>query len=104
MMNTPSHEAHEKIQASAPTLRQRVLDYVTGRRWMGATDEEIQRALGMAGNTQRPRRRELVQAGKLRRTYYFNGDLRTRKTVSGREATVWVLGDERLHDPEGVSL
>ncbi len=94
-MTSPQIAAYEKIQASAPTLRQQVLEFVAERRMYGATDEEIQMGLDMAGNTQRPRRRELVQSGQLRRAYHGNGDLWTRNTRSGRAATVWILGDER---------
>jgi len=49
----------------------------------GRTDEEIQRMLKLNPSTQRPRRIELVQAGKVRDSG------RTRKTKSGRAATVW---------------
>jgi transcription initiation factor IIE alpha subunit len=50
----------------------------------GATDEEMQLALGMNPNTQRPRRRELEDAGLIVR----DG---TRKTNSRRNADVWRL-------------
>lgn len=48
----------------------------------GATDEEMQLALGMNPSTQRPRRIELVQAGLVVK----DG---TRRTSSGRMAVVW---------------
>lgn len=50
----------------------------------GATDEEIQRDLGMSGNTERPARVALVQQGLVK------DSLRERKTVAGRAAVVWV--------------
>jgi hypothetical protein len=50
----------------------------------GLTDEEGQALLGMDGNTYRPRRVELQEAGLV-----ADGKL-TRKTKSKREAVVWV--------------
>jgi len=48
----------------------------------GLTDEEQQLALGMNPSTQRPRRIELARRGLV-------VEAGTRKTVSGRMATVW---------------
>jgi hypothetical protein len=45
------------------TLRRMVLDYLTARGAHGATDGELQWALKLAGNTERPRRLELVEVG-----------------------------------------
>ena len=50
----------------------------------GLTDEEVQRRLDMNPSTQRPRRIELARRGLL-------VEAGTRKTVSGRMATVWRL-------------
>ncbi len=75
--------AATQIQSSAKTLRQVVLDYLKRLGYLGATDEEICEALDMAGNTVRPRRRELELSGQVRKT-----ELR-RKTRSGRLAVVW---------------
>lgn len=49
----------------------------------GLTDEELQAALGLPGNTQRPRRWELARAGRIAKSG-------TRPTSSGRQASVWV--------------
>jgi transcription initiation factor IIE alpha subunit len=51
----------------------------------GMTDEEIQAATGLNPNAVRPRRGELVEAGYLRESGL------TRRTASGRRATVWTL-------------
>lgn len=48
----------------------------------GATDEEMQLALGMNPSTQRPRRIELARRGLV-------VEAGTRKTASGRMACVW---------------
>jgi hypothetical protein len=51
----------------------------------GATDEEMQRDIPMAANTQRPRRRELELWGEV----VDSG--RVRMTTSRRLAVVWAL-------------
>ena len=77
-----SRAAAEQAAEGAGNQRQKVLAYLLSRP-LGATDEEIQEALGMNPSTQRPRRVELVAQGKVK-------DSRTvRKTRSGRNATVW---------------
>jgi hypothetical protein len=48
----------------------------------GLTDEEMQHRLGMNPSTQRPRRIELARRGLV-------VEAGTRKTASGRMATVW---------------
>lgn len=50
----------------------------------GLTDEQIERATGLLGNTVRPRRVELAREGRI----CAKG---TRKTSSGRSAVVWVI-------------
>ena len=77
-----SRAAAEQIKPTAGTLRAMVLEYLQGRT-DGATDEEMQRALEMAGNTQRPRRNELLEMSLIRDTG------KTRATLSGRQATIW---------------
>jgi hypothetical protein len=70
-----SREAADAIKPDA---------YLRGRGEDGATDEEMQDALGMGGSTQRPRRRELELAETVRNSG------RTRRTKSGRNAVVWI--------------
>jgi hypothetical protein len=75
------------IRPDAARLRAKVFEYVKGRGAAGATDAEIQAALDMSGDTERPRRRELQQAG-------FIGDSgQVRQTPSGRAAVVWIAVD-----------
>jgi hypothetical protein len=60
------------------------LQFFVGKGVEGATDDEIQTALGMAGNTERPRRRELEDRKLI-------GDSQKRRlTASKRQAVVWV--------------
>ena len=71
-------------QPKAGTKRAILLEFIQRQRHLGATDEEMQASLPMNPNTQRPRRVELVQG----RFVLDSG--RTRKTVGGDEAVVWV--------------
>lgn len=79
-----SRAAADAIVPSAATLRRMVYDWLLERREDGGTDEDIQVALSMAGNTERPRRQELEKEGLVVKT------ARTRATSSGRQAAVWV--------------
>jgi hypothetical protein len=76
-----SKAAAGQIETTTGELRARVLAHL--KACGGATDEETQDALGMAQNTERPRRVELVRAGRV----IDSGE--TRKTKSGRSAVVW---------------
>lgn len=77
--------AAAEIKDSADTLRARVYECILKKGDDGATDEEIQVALNMAGNTERPRRRELeIDFHRVKDSG------RTRPTMSGRKAVVWV--------------
>lgn len=78
-----SREAAEAIAPDTPTLRRAVLEYLRSRGPTGATDDEMQTALGMHAHTQCPRRIELVSAGLVVKS----GE--KRPTRSGRAATVW---------------
>ncbi len=75
--------AAKAIEPNAETLRACVLAYLRAVK-SGATDEEIQEVTGMEGNTERPRRTELVRLGLVK----DSGQV--RKTRSGRDAVVWV--------------
>lgn len=77
-----SREAAESIDAEI--LREQVFVFIAQQDSNGATDEEQQLALGMGGNTQRPRRRELQLEGRVMKAGF------TRPTTSGRNAAVWI--------------
>ena len=72
------------VRPTAGRLRARVLAFIVSQNEHGASDEEAQLALGMQGNTQRPRRRELQASGLI----LDSGIVRT--TSAGRCATVWI--------------
>lgn len=65
----------------------RILRYLEARV-LGATDDEIVLDLGIPANSMRPRRHELVLAGKVKASE------NQRLSFAGHEATVWVACDE----------
>lgn len=80
--DTSTASADELPEERRRTLRAQVLAYIV--RMRGATDEEMQTALGMEGNTERPRRRELQLGGLI----VDSGQ--RRLTTSRRRAVVWI--------------
>jgi predicted ArsR family transcriptional regulator len=74
------------------TERRRVWAEILKAGAEGLTDEEIADRLGMSGNTERPRRVELVRAGVVERSEA------KRPTKSGRFASVWAA----RRGPEGA--
>jgi prophage antirepressor-like protein len=80
---TTSRAAARAIEPVAATFRRRVLDVLRSRGAHGATDQEMQDALGMNPSNQCPRRQELQKMGLAR----DSGN--TRATRSGRKAIVW---------------
>jgi hypothetical protein len=77
-----SHAAAADVMPRTGTQRWRVYNFIVRKGDAGATDDEIQRALCMNGNTQRPRRVELVDAGLI-------VDSGQRRVVRGRLMIVW---------------
>lgn len=94
-----SFEASESMRGIAGELRRKVYAYIASKGDYGATDEEIELGMSIPSNTSRPRRWELYREGKIKRT----GS--TRKTLSNRNADIWVVKDDRSIDTEvaGVS-
>ena len=78
-----SGAAADSIEPHISAMQARILDYLA---WSGgSTDEELQDGLKLAQSTERPRRRELELAGRVRDSGA------TRKTKSGRSAVVWIV-------------
>lgn len=80
-----SREAARKFTAQSGTARRRVFDALHAAGGDGMTDEELQRHLGMGGNTERPRRIELVDAGMVADSG------RRRPTNSDSRGIVWTV-------------
>lgn len=89
MARATSKAAHDQIQPSIGELHERIVRRLVDG---GLTDEELQERLGMAANTERPRRVELEEAGRV-----IDSGQR-RKTKSGRAAVVWILTPDSLHE------
>ncbi|MCP4677693.1 MAG: hypothetical protein GY854_19690 [Deltaproteobacteria bacterium] len=89
---TPPHQQHSDtsrgaavaVASKASKQRAQVYAHILSKGNNGATDEEIGTALDLGGNSVRPRRRELVIAGRVVDSGH------RRKTTTGRDATVWV--------------
>lgn len=94
-----SQQAAAEITTVAGRLRTQVYEFIVSRGEVGATDCEIQLGLELSGNSQRPRRRELVQGLLVRDSG------RTRPTPAGRQAVVWVsMGDCVIAKPDAPRL
>jgi hypothetical protein len=76
--------AAESMRPHAETLRRKVCEYIAQQGAKGATDEETQIALDMAGSTQRPRQGEVWGFGLI-----TDSAGEKRATKSGRMAVVW---------------
>jgi len=83
-----SKEAAESMKPKGPHLRRMVFQYLLSRGPSGATDDEVETALGLRHQTASARRRELVLAEKVE----DSGE--RRRTSSGRSAAVWVVKQE----------
>ena len=79
-----SRRAAQFIRSEAPTMRVAVLAFIQTMGEQGATDEEIEDALGYKHQTASARRNELMNMGLIKK----NGK---RPTTSGCSADVWVV-------------
>jgi len=82
--SSTSEAAAEAIEEGRATLRYKVYKYLLDQGQLGAIDQEMQDDLNMDPSTQRPRRVELVRAGKVKDSG------KKRLTRSLRWAVVWV--------------
>lgn len=79
-----SQEAAESVTKKT-VVRDRARIVAALKSYGALTDEEIQTRTGLSGNTERPRRVELVRQGVVIATEM------QRRTASGRWATAWTL-------------
>ena len=82
-----SEAAAHRAKQSAETMRARVLEYIATQGEDGATDDEVEVALGMLHQTASARRRELELSGHLQKT-----DL-PRPTRTGTHAAVYCVSE-----------
>ncbi len=76
-----SKAAADRVRVFATGLRLQVENHIRKQGPRGATDKEIQAALQISGDTERPRRRELQQAGRI---------TAAAETRNGCKVWVWV--------------
>lgn len=76
--------AAASIAPHASLQRRQVCTFIAAQGARGATDEEVQLALGMNPSSERPRRGECHERGFITAEL---GEL--RKTTSGRSACAW---------------
>ena len=83
--NTPTSRFAAKLAKTfAATQQERVFQFIEQAGERGATDQEIETSLGIAGNSVRPRRRKLVELGRVK----DSGNLRL--TSSSSPAVAWI--------------
>ncbi len=90
-----SRQAAEQIEPSTGRLQGLVLDEIRDSGGHGRTDDELEVVLSLRHQTASARRRELVLKGLVRDSG------RRRPTRSGRQAVVWLAGDEETPVDEG---
>jgi predicted ArsR family transcriptional regulator len=78
-----SAAAAESMRSSAATIAQRIHDFLLTRGEAGATADQIEQALGLSGNTVRPRLVEMREDGRVVDSRLI------RRTRAGRAAKVW---------------
>lgn len=98
-----SRAGAEEIRPKAPSLRERVYQFISGQGDYGATDQEGQAALSMKGNTYRPRRWELFHAERVKPATDASGEFRYRegavptgdvnwRYIHRSRQLIWVMG------------
>lgn len=80
------------MQPVGSKLARRIFDYLASWDADGATDAEIEQALELSGNSERPRRIWLVKHG------FVENSGETRPTPSGCNATVWIVTGKPLDE------
>jgi hypothetical protein len=90
-----SRAAAEQIRPVSSIARKRVYDAILASGERGLTDAEICKLTGLAGDTARPRRRELVKGGFVRDSG------RERPSPSGRRMQVWICTAKRYEQGGG---
>ena len=95
---TPTSRIAAKLAKTfAATQQETVFAFIEQSGDHGATDQEIEHGLGIAGNSVRPRRRKLVELGRVKES----GNLRL--TSSNSPAVVWIVAPRNEIKPAATS-
>jgi len=84
-MRATSIQAQIKAAPRMSSHKARVYQFLVDRMDQGATDQEMQFALKMSGDTLRPTRGKLLKENLI----YDSG--KTRKNENGNDCIVWVV-------------
>jgi transcription initiation factor IIE alpha subunit len=82
--------AAQKVLPKTGSLRRKVYEYILNQGLRGATDQEIEKALHIEGNTVRPTRISLVKDGFIMDTGL------TRKNQHNNDCIVWRSVEEGM--------
>jgi hypothetical protein len=93
------YEAAEIAYPHTTTQRRKVYDHINGKGPHGATDTELQQALDLAPNSERPRRRELVQQGRI-----IDSGQRRPALDTGNASIVWIALDQQQQTTTGAAM
>ena len=88
-----SHLASESVKCAVERQQERILEFIRARGQRGATREEIELSLRMAGNSVRPRCSELLKRGTI------NLSADKRPTHAGRDAQVLIVCEPSTISP-----
>jgi hypothetical protein len=86
-MRATSIAAMVRAEPKRDSYRGRVYQYLVDAQEKGATDQEMQTALRMSGDTLRPTRGSLMKDGLI----YDSG--KTRQNEKGNACIVWVISE-----------
>ena len=84
-MRSTSFQVLIKVAPKHGSNRANVYQYIIDRQDRGATDQELQAALNMPGDTLRPTRLSLLKDGLI----YDSG--KTRQNANGNDCIVWMV-------------
>ncbi len=79
-----SAAAAKSVASEVQTMKKKVEAFIKNKRWMGATCDEVEKALKMPHQTVSARIRGLFTDGRLKDSTF------RRTTRTGRKATVWI--------------
>jgi hypothetical protein len=88
-MRQTSIEALVKVSPHIPSIKERIMVYFISKEGYGATDQEIENALFIPGNTVRPTRISLLKDGII-----VNSGM-TRMNKNGNRCIVYVANNSQ---------
>jgi hypothetical protein len=87
MIRQTSIDAYNKAKPRFGSNAAKVYQFIVDKQEHGATDQEMQKALNMPGDTLRPTRLSLLKNNLI----YDSG--KTRQNENGNDCIIWVTSD-----------